>query len=267
MPTIKLPEALKSHTTVEEARDDAEKLGMNYRDYVSMALGVLEEMDGDTDREAILGAVKSAMADRTEVETQPTPNADDSDIFAQATRARKERKRTGARPKITRKAMAIPVVTKTKAWFRVHPDGVFSEVPIFIDPTSEEMEAKPYYVVPDLADELEGSDGLIYHTGYLICTASGKNMLFLVKEADMDGNMHSATEAKHEACVDAKSQWTRMTWDKDVGQYQISQAEWDRKEPRWPEDVSEETVFRRAFGKQVIDDWDYPVLKSFRGEG
>ena len=191
---------------------------------------------------------------------------EEPDIFAQATKARKERKRTGEKPKITRKPMAIPVVTKTKAWFRTQPDGVFTEVPIFIDPTSEEIETKPYYVVPDLADELEGSDGLTYQTGYLICTANGKIMLFLVREADMDGSMHAATEAKHEACADAQEQWTRMTWEKDAGQYQISHADWGKKNPRWPEDLSEETIFRLAFGKQVLDAWDHPVLKNFRGE-
>ena len=128
------------------------------------------------------------------------------------------------------------------------------------------MEPKPYYVTPHLADELEGSDGLHYYTGYLICTGNGKIMLFLVKEADMDGSLHAATEAKHEACADAQENWTRMAWERDAAQYQISQAEWGNKSTHWPEDISEETVFRLAFGKQVLDDWDHPVLKSFRGE-
>ena len=57
-----------------------------------------------------------------------------------------------------------------------------------------------------------------------------------------------------------------MTWDRDAGQYQISHAEWDNKTPRYPADISEEAVFRLAFGKQVLDDWEHPVLKSFRGE-
>jgi hypothetical protein len=188
------------------------------------------------------------------------------DIFAQATRARKERKRTGKSPKIIRKPMAIPVVTKIKAWFRAHPDAVYTEIAIFLDPTNEDMQPKPFYVAPDLADEMEGSDGLSYQTGYLICTGDGKNMLFLVKEADMDGSMHSATEAKHGACVEAQESWTRMTWERDAGQYQISHANWDNKTARWPGDISEETIFRLAFGKQVLDDWDHPVLKSFRGE-
>ena len=202
-----------------------------------------------------------------EVDAPKAQGKEAEDIFSQATRARKERKKTGQRPKIVRKPMVIPVVTKTKAWFRAHPEAVYTEVPIFIDPTSEEMEAKPYYVVPDLADELEGSDGLKYHSGYLICTANGKNVLFLVKEADMDGSLHQATEAKHEACAEAQDQWTRMTWEKDAGQYQVSHAEWANKTPRWPADITEETVFRLAFGKQVLDDWDHPVLKNLRGEG
>jgi hypothetical protein len=205
------------------------------------------------------------------IEGQLTPEDDvpagkPEDIFTQSTRARKERKRTGQKPKIVRKPMAVPVVTKTKVWFRAHPEAVYTEVAVFIDPTSEDMEAKPYYVTPDLADVLEGNDGLNYQTGYLICTANGKNMLFLVKEADMDGSLHAATEAKHEACADAQEHWTRMTWERDAGQYQISHADWDNKTARWPSDVSEEAIFRLAFGKQVLDDWGHPVLKSFRGE-
>lgn len=202
-----------------------------------------------------------------ELEAKVVTTAAEGDIFAQATRARKERKITGEKPKIVRKPMAIPVVTKTRVWFRSHPEAIYAEVPIFIDPTSEDIEIKPYYVVPELADELEGSDGLTYQTGYLICTANGKVMLFLVREADMDGSMHSATEAKHEACANAQENWTRMTWERDAGQYQISHAEWKNRKPHWPQDLNEETVFRLAFGKQVLDDWDHPVLGNFRGEG
>ena len=153
----------------------------------------------------------------------------EEDVFAAAARARKERHLTGQRLTITRKPMSVPVVMKTKAWFRTHPEAVYTGVAIFVDPTSEEMEAKPFYVLPELAEELEGSDGLSAYTAYLICTANAKIMLFLVKEADMDGSMHTATEAKHDACRDARERWTRMTWERDAGQYQISQAGWDRR--------------------------------------
>ena len=128
------------------------------------------------------------------------------------------------------------------------------------------MERKPYYLTPDIADELEGSDGLQFMTGYLICTANMKLQLLLVKEADIDGNMHSATEAKHEACVDAQGQWVRMTWDRDAGQYDVHIAEFQRKKPRWPEDVDRVSMMRLAFGKALIDDIDHPVLKAWRGE-
>ena len=123
------------------------------------------------------------------------------DIFTKAARVREDRAANGPQVKIVRKPMNLPVILKCKAWFRTHPDAVFRGLPIFTDPSSEEMEAAPYFVAPDLLNELEGSEGLLFYTGYLVCTAAGKNMLLLVKEADFDGKMHSATESKHEACL------------------------------------------------------------------
>jgi hypothetical protein len=190
----------------------------------------------------------------------------DDDIFAKAERVRAERAKSGVKPHITRKSSPIPVVTKTKAWFQVHPDGVYTGIPVFIDPTSEDMERKPYYLTPDIADQLEGSDGLQFMTGYLICTAGMKNQLLLVKEADIDGNMHSATEAKHEACADAMTSWVRMTWDRDAGQYEVHLGQFERKTPRWPETIERVDIMRQAFGKALINDIDHLILKALRGE-
>lgn len=158
---------------------------------------------------------------------------------------------------------------KTNAWFRAHPEAVFRNLSVFIDPTSEDIEKKPYFLAPEIADDMFGSEGVIAMTGYLICTSGGKVMLFLVREADFDGSMHHATEAKHEACVAARGRWTRLSWSKELMAYEISFAEGDgfaAREPRWPEDLSEETILRLVFGKQVIDCLSHPVLRRFRGE-
>ncbi len=211
-------------------------------------------------------SVQNGSPDSATAGTNGTKDQPADDVFAQAERVRSERAKSGERPSITRKPSPIPVLTKTKAWFRVHHDGVFPGIPVFMDPTNEDMERKPYYLTPDIADELEGSDGLQFMTGYLICTANMKLQLLLVKEAEIDGNMHSATEAKHEACVDAQGQWVRMTWDRDAGQYDVHIAEFQRKKPRWPEDVDRVSIMRLAFGKALIDDIDHPVLKAWRGE-
>lgn len=188
------------------------------------------------------------------------------DIFARAAAARKERQASGSSPKIVRKPMKIPAVTKIKAWFRTHETAIFPGLPIYVEPSSEDMEKKPYYVIPDVEDELEGDEGLVRHTGYLICTAAGKVLLLLVRDPDLDGSMHSATESKHDAAREAIGEWTRMSWDKDAMQYEISTAEWERKTVRWPDDVSEANVMRQAFGKQIIDSWDHEILKRARGE-
>ncbi len=190
-----------------------------------------------------------------------------TDIFAEAERVRADRASTGAGPKITRKPMPLGVVTKTKAWFRTHLEGIYPGIPVFIDPTSEDMEPKPHYLHSEMMDELEGTDGIVMMTGYLICTANLRNQLLLVREADFDGNMHSATEAKHEAAVEAKGTWVRMSWDRDSGAYDVLHGDFERKQPRWPEDISRVTIMRLAFGKAFIDDPDHPLLRNLRGVG
>jgi hypothetical protein len=182
------------------------------------------------------------------------------DVFTQAARARREGTAAGNAPKIKRKPKKIPVITKHKAWFRTHPDAIFQGLMIFQDPTSEEMEVKPHYVLPDLEPELFGMEGTYRATGYLICTASGNIQLFLVREADDSGRLNQAAESKHEACEDALNEWTRLVWDAEAKQYEINHAEWSR-EPRWPEDLSEESILRLAFGKAFLDDLDHPLLQ------
>ena len=182
------------------------------------------------------------------------------DVFAAAARARKSGASASRAPKIKRKPKKIPVVLGLKAWFRCHPEAIYRGLTIFEDPTDEdELERKPFYVLPDMEAELYGVEGIYQATGYLICTASGAVKLFLVKDADDTGKIHPATEAKHEACADAQAEWTRMVWDKDDKSYELHHADMPR-EPRWPEDLSEDTILRLAFGKAYIDDPDHPVL-------
>jgi hypothetical protein len=183
------------------------------------------------------------------------------DAFSRAARARENGAAKSRAPNIKRKAKKIPVVMKLKAWFRAHPTAIYPGLTIFEDPTDEdEMESKPFYVMPDLEPDMFGIEGTYKATGYLICTASGAVKLFLVKEADDTGKIHPATDAKHEACADAQDSWTRMTWDGDSKAYDIHHADMAR-EPRWPEDISEETVLRLAFGKAFLDDMDHPLLQ------
>jgi hypothetical protein len=150
---------------------------------------------------------------------------------------------------------------KLKAWFRTHPEAIFPGLTLWQDPTEEEeSDPRPYYVLPDLEPDMFGVEGTYKATGYLLCTAAGATKLFLVKEADDTGKIHPASETKHEACADAQVQWTRLVWDQVDKSYEIHHADMSR-EPRWPDDIREETILRLAFGKAFIDDPDHPVLQ------
>ena len=70
-------------------------------------------------------SVPNDSPDSANAGTNGTKDQTAEDVFAQAERVRSERTKSGERPSITRKPSPIPVLTKTKAWFRVHPNGVF----------------------------------------------------------------------------------------------------------------------------------------------
>ena len=196
----------------------------------------------------------------------PAREAPPEDIFDLAAHARKTGQgATG--PTIKRKPTAIKPVTKLRPWFRVHPQGIYRNLDIFMDPNSEEIEKKPHYVVPALADEMYGVDGLRKFTGYLIVTVNGTTQLFLVPEADEEGRNHDANEDKHEACEQALTEWTRLVWRKEEKQYQIMSADWPGRKPKWPPELDEASVLRRAFKKAVVTDTDHPLVKLALGEG
>jgi hypothetical protein len=195
---------------------------------------------------------------------EPEPESEE-DPFALAVRARKEG-RTSTAPTIKRRPTAIKVVTRVKPWFRVHPQGVYEGLDIFIDPNNEDIEKRPHYVMPDVVDELAGVDGLRKYTGYLIVTINGTTQLLLVPEPDESGELNPASEEKHEACKQAVTEWTRLVWQKEERQYQVMTAEWPNRKPKWPDDVSELSVFRRAFKKLLVEDLDHPLVKMALGE-
>jgi hypothetical protein len=189
------------------------------------------------------------------------PGTVGGDVFTQAARARKERG-TRKGPVVKKKPpRTLKTVSKTKAWFRTHPAATYPGLTIYQDPTSEEIEEPMYYVTPDLEDELWGVEGVKTMTAYLLATAGGAMYLMLVPEASDGSRISSAAEEKHSACMQAQTAWTRMSWDGDAKQYDTFEAEWD-KEPKWPEDLSEETILRLAFGKAVIDDPKHPILQK-----
>ena len=247
--------------------DDAETDGKGPQPGQPNLFGQFKEPDTDGKGPQPEQPERPDLPEQSKEPGKPDAAGEEEDIFAKAVKARKERETSGGGPKIVRKPLNLPVVTKTKHWFRVHPDGIFRDVAVFYDPTSTEIEARPYFVTPDLADgEMIGVEGMRFYTAYLCCSQALANFVFVVPQADFEGNIHETSETKHEACSEAIEQWTRLAWDKDSRQYTVSHAEWPKKTPKWPDPVNEAGILRLSFRKYVIDDLDHPLLRSLRGE-
>lgn len=198
----------------------------------------------------------------------PKPDSPEA-IIARAAKLREEGT-ADAGPQIRRQPTTIMPTFKMRSWFRTHPDGlgVYKGIHIFTDITDDqEFDQKPYYVPKGHGVEydLAMTGGLMLASAYLVQTATGTTQLFLVREAGDDGKLHAATEQKHEACELAQMQWVRMVWSMEDKQYLISCAEWDRKEPVWPEDLSETPILLRAFRKSLITSLDHPMAKRIMG--
>lgn len=161
---------------------------------------------------------------------------------------------------ITKKEiLRIPCkVPSRQRFFRIHP-----EKHTFIYLIKWEEDGEYYLIHPNVLPLLETSAR--YFKVYLGMYRSGNIFLFPVQQEDSSGRWNSWHESQDKTVQKAKDNWLRMDAERDIGGYNIINAEGDIPEPQWPEKTMDEFL-KIAFSGTVIVDTEHPVIKSLKGK-
>jgi hypothetical protein len=157
----------------------------------------------------------------------------------------------------------LPVRKPDKSWWvRVHPDPAFA-LATFVIELKEEQEV--YLVLPSLWQALQGEPTFTALTLHLAVTRQGKLFLWPVRRP-LDPSQEPTRWMRPtlEAISCATSKWTRISWNQDTRQHDVSTCPMSA-EPQWP-DLPFRDLLKIAFRDFVIDRHDHPVLRRLRGE-
>jgi hypothetical protein len=157
----------------------------------------------------------------------------------------------------------LPVRRPDKAWWvRVHPSPEYA-LSTFVIELKEEQET--YLVLPPLWPELQGEPTFAALSLHLAVTRQGKLFLWPVRRpTDPTQEPTRWMRPALEAISRAAGKWTRMAWNKDTRQHDISTSKYS-DEPQWP-DLPFRELLKIAFRDYVISSLDHPVLRRLRGD-
>jgi hypothetical protein len=157
---------------------------------------------------------------------------------------------------------AVPVRRpKRTEFFRVHPDHVLDTLVLERD---DGMERESYLVAPEVQHlvlpELRRTR--------LFVAITKRNTVFLwpVKlPSDDRDNIRRIADSALQCAEEAKRLWVKMTWDRDLGAYQMFRAKGELGDPQWP-DKSFRDLLEIAFRHYLIDRPDHEVIRELAGE-
>ena len=154
----------------------------------------------------------------------------------------------------------IPVKKPDKQKFiRVNPDTSYN----FTVATIEVKEDNETYIVhPKILPELVGE----YNNKLLVVAITRQQVLFVwpIGLPGADGKDNPWHRSAREAAEYAKGRWVRVVSNRELGAYEIYEAEGNLGEPEFP-DLSMDEIIRIAFKDKVISDLDHPLLQQLRG--
>ena len=119
-----------------------------------------------------------------------------------------------------------------------------------------------YFVTPELQDAL--IDELVPVRLYLTMNRQGVLALWPARLPGDDGKTNDWWESALEASGMAMQSWIRMSADMSLGAYRIFQAKGELSPPVWPEGEFRDFL-RIAFGKNMIDSLDHPIVQRLNG--
>jgi hypothetical protein len=155
----------------------------------------------------------------------------------------------------------VPVRKPNRQDFvRVHPDPAFRLTPAAIIELEEEGEV--FLVSPDIAEQIPGEFKVV--SLFLTINRQGVLHLWKVGLPDADGKYNEWHRSAAEAAERAMERWIRVTSNRALGAYEISEASGNLPEPVWP-DVPFGEILKIAFRDRYVDRVDHPLLQRLRG--
>lgn len=145
-------------------------------------------------------------------------------------------------------------------WFRVHPDPAMTLETCLLQ---FEQDQQFYLVDPELAPELPGET--VPTALYTSINMSGGLFLWPVRLPNEDGQQHECHVTAHRGAELARTCWMRISWDRAVSNYALSQARGQVPEPAWPA-ADLQKLLGIAFKERFIDSLDHTVVRRLRGE-
>ena len=154
----------------------------------------------------------------------------------------------------------VPVSRPNRQWFvRVRPDEVY-RIDVAILEIKDEGES--YFVDPTLHVDL--SSELTYKTLYTSINRQGITFLWPVRLPGDDGRIDDWNRVAREAAEIAMSRWIKLTANRSLGTYDVSEAAADLPEPHWPTE-SMEQLLEVAFRGKIIDSLEHPIVLQLQG--
>src|SRR5262249_5535464 len=163
---------------------------------------------------------------------------------------------TGVKKLIT----TVPVHRPSPQDFvRVHPSPAYRENFAVVDLKEDRADyLVPTEITPALATET------IYKTIYPAINRQGVSFLGPVRYPSPDDRRNDWARSAREAAELAMTKWVRMKANRDLGAYEIFEAESVMAEPVWS-DFSFQQLIKTAFRDRIIADTNHAVIRRLRG--
>ncbi|MFZ0714259.1 hypothetical protein [Mycobacterium sp.] len=152
---------------------------------------------------------------------------------------------------------------KRTEWFRVHPSPDYS-LDMSLLERENGMDREPYLVTPEIRPLV--ATELKFVRLFTVMNRRGSVFLWTVSlPGDGDNRIRRISDSALQGADQAKTLWTKLAWDRDLGAYQMFRAKGDLGDPQWP-DKSLRDLIAIAFRYNLIDRDDHEIIRELAGE-
>jgi len=164
--------------------------------------------------------------------------------------------------KAERVVSEIPIRKPAKdAFVRTHPDESFVLHMLTIQTSDGEL----YAVHGSIQDALRSEPLCVPRAFIPYVTRQGELFVWPIRLPQGDQRLDGYNRSAMEHAQRARRKWVRVTANRNLGMYDVFEAEANLGEPNWPK-MGVAELYGIALKNRVISTLDHPVLKGLRGE-